>query len=178
MDEYKQYIHEKISQIPMHPTRMSESISIHISEAGFEAMKNDPEYEAWVLNDLRTGWAQPDRWAGVCGGAYSTIYYGATKEECHAEMWSAGYQNGSGKSLFDGRAKDSFGSAGQSRKTDGGADKKGAGKEKGAGRSQREGGDGKKRCTQAADVTVGKRGRIFRFRSGKIGDCGNSKCRL
>lgn len=108
MDDYKQYIHEKISQIPMHPTRMWENISIHISEAGFEAMKNDPEYEAWVLNDLRTGWAQPDRWAGVCGGAYSTICYGATKEECHAEMWSAGYQNGSGKSLFDGRAKDSF----------------------------------------------------------------------
>lgn len=108
MEEYKQYINDKISQIPMHPTRMSESISIHISEAGFEAMKNDPEYEAWVLNDLRTGWAQPDRWAGVCGGAYSTIYYGATKEECHAEMWSAGYQNGSGKSLFDSKAKDSF----------------------------------------------------------------------
>ena len=106
MDEYKQYIHERISQIPMHPTRMSENISIHISEAGFEAMKNDPEYEAWVLNDLRTGWAQPDIWSGVCGGAYSTIYYGATKEECHAEMWSAGYQNGSGKSLFDGRAKE------------------------------------------------------------------------
>lgn len=108
MEEYKQYIHDKISQIPMHPSRMSESISINISEAGFEAMKNDPEYEAWVLNDLRTGWAQPDRWAGICGGAYSTIYYGATKEECHAEMWSAGYQNGSGKSLFDSKAKDSF----------------------------------------------------------------------
>ena len=179
MDEYKQYIHEKISQIPMHPTRMSENISIHISEAGFEAMKNDPEYEAWVLNDLRTGWAQPDRWAGVCGGAYSTIYYGATKEECHAEMWSAGYQNGSGKSLFDGRTKDEFlGAQDRAEKTDGGADKKGAGKETGAGRSQCEGGDGKKRCTQAADVAVGKRGRIFRFRSGKIGGCGNSKCRL
>lgn len=108
MEEYKQYIHDQISQIPMHPTRMSESISINISEAGFEAMKNDPDYEAWVLNDLRTGWAQPDRWAGICGGAYSTIYYGATKEECHAEMWSAGYQNGSGKSLFDSKAKDRF----------------------------------------------------------------------
>lgn len=33
MEEYKQYIHDKISQIPMHPTRMSESISINISEA-------------------------------------------------------------------------------------------------------------------------------------------------
>ena len=108
MEEYKKYIHDKISQIPMHPSRMQESISINISEAGFEAMKNDPEYEEWVLNDLRTGWAQPDRWSGICGGAYSTIYYGATKEECHAEMWSAGYQNGSGKSLFDSKAKDSF----------------------------------------------------------------------
>jgi len=36
----------------MHPTRAGESISVTISEAGFEAMKNDPEYEAWekVIN--------------------------------------------------------------------------------------------------------------------------------
>ena len=53
MVEYKQYIYNKISQIPMHPTRAGESISVTISEAGFEAMKNDPEYEAWVLNLAR-----------------------------------------------------------------------------------------------------------------------------
>ena len=53
MEEYKQYIYNKISKIPMHPTRAGESISVTISEAGFEAMKNDPEYEAWVLNDLQ-----------------------------------------------------------------------------------------------------------------------------
>ena len=52
MVEYKQYIYNKISQIPMHPTRAGESISVTISEVGFEAMKNDPEYEAWekVIN--------------------------------------------------------------------------------------------------------------------------------
>ena len=55
MVEYKQYIYNKISQIPMHPTRAGESISVTISEAGFEAMKNNPEYEAWVLNDLQPG---------------------------------------------------------------------------------------------------------------------------
>lgn len=108
MEEYKQYIHNKISEIPRHPSRMQETISINISEAGFEAMKNDPDYEEWVLNDLRIGWAQPDRWAGICGGAYSTIYYGATREECHAEMWSAGYQNGNGKSLYESKSRDSF----------------------------------------------------------------------
>lgn len=108
MEEYKDYISEKISQIPMHPTRIGEFVSITISEAGFEAMKNNPEYEAWVLNDLKIGWSQPDKWAGVCGNAYSTIYYGASKEECHAEMWSAGYQNGNGKSLYNEKSQDSF----------------------------------------------------------------------
>ncbi len=108
MEEYKQYIYDKISQIPMHPTRASESISITISEAGFEAMKNDPEYEAWVLNDLQVGWSQPDKWSGICGGAFSTIYYGASKEECHAEMWSAGYNNGNGSKIFNDKSNNSF----------------------------------------------------------------------
>lgn len=108
MEEYKQYIYDKISQIPMHPTRASESISITISEAGFEAMKNDPEYEAWVLNDLQIGWSQPDKWSGICGGAFSTIYYGASKEECHAEMWSAGYKNGNGNKIFNDKSENSF----------------------------------------------------------------------
>lgn len=108
MEEYKQYIYNKISQIPMHPTRAGESVSVTISEAGFEAMKNDPEYEAWVLNDLQVGWSQPDRWSGICGGAFSTIYYGASKEECHAEMWSAGYNNGNGGKIFNDKSKNSF----------------------------------------------------------------------
>ncbi len=108
MEEYKQYIYNKISQIPMHPTRAGESISVTISEAGFEAMKNDPEYEAWVLNDLQVGWSQPDKWSGICGGAFSTIYYGASKEECHAEMWSAGYNNGNGGKTFNDKSKNSF----------------------------------------------------------------------
>ena len=108
MVEYKQYIYNKISQIPMHPTRAGESISVTISEAGFEAMKNDPEYEAWVLNDLQVGWSQPDKWSGICGGAFSTIYYGASKEECHAEMWSAGYNNGNGGKIFNDKSKNSF----------------------------------------------------------------------
>ena len=108
MEEYKQYIYNKISKIPMHPTRAGESISVTISEAGFEAMKNDPEYEAWVLNDLQVGWSQPDKWSGICGGAFSTIYYGASKEECHAEMWSDGYNNGNGGKIFNDKSKNSF----------------------------------------------------------------------
>lgn len=108
MEEYKQYLHDQISRIPRHPSRALESISIQITEAGFEAMKHDPEYEAWVLDDLKTGWAQPDPWAGICGGAYAVIHYGATKEECNACSWFPGYQNGNGENLFREKSKNSF----------------------------------------------------------------------
>ena len=27
----------------------------------------------------KLGWSQPDKWSGICGGAFSTIYYGASK---------------------------------------------------------------------------------------------------
>lgn len=54
------------------------------------------------------GWSQPDKWSGICGGAFSTIYYGASKEECHAEMWSDGYNNGNGGKIFNDKSKNSF----------------------------------------------------------------------
>lgn len=108
MEEYKQYLYSRISQIPRHPSRALESVSIHITEAGFEAMKKDPDYEAWVLDDLETGWAQPDPWAPLCGGAYSVIRYGAAKEECRTCSWFPGYQNGNGEKLFQEKSKDSF----------------------------------------------------------------------
>ena len=51
MEAYQQTIREKISQMPLSSTRQMEAISIQISDAAFERMKNDPDYEAWVLND-------------------------------------------------------------------------------------------------------------------------------
>lgn len=108
MEEYKQYIYDKISGMPMHPSRMQDNFSIHISEEGFEAMKNDPAYEAWVLQDIRRGFQQENAWAGICGGSFCISYYGATKEECHAQMWSKGYNNGKGESLYKLKSEKSF----------------------------------------------------------------------
>lgn len=45
LEEYKQYLYKQISQIPIHPTRSQESRSITITDAGFQALKNDPSYE-------------------------------------------------------------------------------------------------------------------------------------
>lgn len=108
IDEYKQYIHDKISEIPLNASRMGDHIAIDISEAGFEAMKNDPEYEEWVLDYLKRDFAVNNPWAGTCGGQYVIYKFGATKEEFHAQGWAAGYQNGKGKSIWEGKSKNSF----------------------------------------------------------------------
>ncbi len=81
LEEYKQYIRDKISRIPMHPSQMKNSVSIHISDAGFLAMKNDPEYEAWVLDTIRKDFSFQDPWNAVGSGRYVIHSFGATKEE-------------------------------------------------------------------------------------------------
>ena len=59
-----------------------------ISEEGYAAMKNDPEYEAWVLNNLRAFYSQPGGHFGSADKVYTNIYIGGTKEESYAETWS------------------------------------------------------------------------------------------
>lgn len=108
MEEYKEYISDCLSRIPMHPSQMQNSVAIHISDAGFEAMKNDPEYEEWVMEWLGKDFAFHDPWSGICGGHYVVHYIGATKEEYRGEGWYPAYQNGSGESLFNQKAKGSF----------------------------------------------------------------------
>ncbi|MCM1064512.1 MAG: hypothetical protein NC420_08595 [Eubacterium sp.] len=88
MEEYRQYIAQKIRQIPVHPSRRNEYISVTISEEGYAAMKNDPEYEAWVLNDLRSICSRPGFCFGSGDKVYTDISYGATKEECHTDTWT------------------------------------------------------------------------------------------
>ena len=111
MEEYKSHIFDEISSFRIDPSRSHDSYSINISDAGFEAMKNDPEYETWVLDYIKRDMAvAAPGWYTAMGGpsAYCVLNFGATKEERSGQMVSAGYQNGKGKSIFDSHSKDSF----------------------------------------------------------------------
>ncbi len=108
LEEYKSYIHDKISSMPLHPSQMNGSYSIQISEAGFEAMQNDPEYEKWVLDSIKTNFDFNDTWAPICGGCYCILVFGATEDEGYGQSWYPGYQNGNGGKIFDEKSKDSF----------------------------------------------------------------------
>lgn len=108
LDEYKQYIYEKISRIPMHPSQMMRSVCVHISDAGFEAMKKDPEYEKWVLDVLRKDFSYQDPWADVAGESFAVHRFGATRQEYRGDSWYLGFRGGRGGILYDEEAEESF----------------------------------------------------------------------
>ena len=87
MTEYKLYLYEKISALPVHPWNLQDYVAVFISDDGLEAMKNDPEYEAWVLDCLRKNFQACDPWGARCGGKFVIFHFGATKEECRVESW-------------------------------------------------------------------------------------------
>lgn len=49
MEEYKQFFTALMDSIPRDPSQKNDVEIWSISEKGWEQMKNDPEYEAWVL---------------------------------------------------------------------------------------------------------------------------------
>ena len=110
LDKYKNYIKGQISSFKWCSDKIGDSCSIDISDEGFKAMQNDPEYEKWVLNDLKTAFATPmSGWARSIGGTrYQVVHYGATKEECHSTSWWTGYQGGKGNEIRKEKSEGAF----------------------------------------------------------------------
>lgn len=106
MEEYKQYIYDEISEMYVHPSQSYHTVSIHITDAGFEAMKNDPEYEKWVLDTIRGNFSFYNPWRPLCGGTYSVEYFGATKKEYRGYSWSKNTQDS--RKAYRSKAEDTF----------------------------------------------------------------------
>lgn len=83
MEEYKSFINGLLNSIPFDSTRIYDKETISISDAGWEQMKNDSDYEAWVL-----GYTAGNRsvrnpffgWPGASGNVY-VEKFGASIEE-------------------------------------------------------------------------------------------------
>ncbi len=49
MDEYKEYITKVLDSIPFDASHLYDEETMFITDDGWEQMKNDPEYEVWVV---------------------------------------------------------------------------------------------------------------------------------
>ena len=85
LEEYKLYIYDQISRIPQDPSQAGWNWYVDISEAGFEAMKNDADYEAHVLDSIRRNFAAVDPFHS---STFSILHFGASEEESFGHSYS------------------------------------------------------------------------------------------
>ncbi len=85
LEEYRRYISNKISQMPVDQSNRLDTVSVRISDEGFEAMRGNPEYEQWVLDTIKGSFTARDPWSGMCGGKYVMLSFGETPEETRTE---------------------------------------------------------------------------------------------
>ena len=97
MQLFKKEFYEDLSKIVGHPT--VSNAAVNISDAAFQAMKNDPEYRAQVLSLL-----QRDLGASFAPRNCSImITVGTNLDQYRADSWPVGND-----SEFHSRSKDSF----------------------------------------------------------------------
>lgn len=89
LEEYAQYIYGQISELSRRNYSRGNSVFIYISEEGFRAMQNDPEYEAWVMENIREAYYYAGHRGGH-DGYHSAHFFGASKEEYRGQSWSYG----------------------------------------------------------------------------------------
>lgn len=87
MEEYRQYIYGRISQIALHPSQSGWQWHVEITDEGLEAMKNDPEYEEYVFHAVRANFSFRDPYQSW---NYSVLHFGATKEESYGQSFGGG----------------------------------------------------------------------------------------
>lgn len=103
--QYKQYIHELISQLPLHPSQEKWTYCISISDEGFMAMKNDPEYEKQVLDQIKASFSFYDPWKST---AFVVLQFDTPDKPPRSTIMSSAseeYKNKAKESFWERRAK-------------------------------------------------------------------------
>ncbi len=108
MSEYQSYISSLLGKIPFAPTRPYDEEAVFISEEGWEQMKNDPEYEAWVLGYTKINRSVPDPFFGMgSAGSYGIEHFGASIDEHNGHGYSKLYGGSASaaRSMFQAESK-------------------------------------------------------------------------
>lgn len=89
LEEYKQILRQKISELPIHPSQSRTQIAVNISDKAFEKMMQDPDYEKSMLALLERefGYAFPPNMAP----SYSVYNIGETLEDYNGMSMGSSY---------------------------------------------------------------------------------------
>jgi hypothetical protein len=112
LDEYKEYIHDKITNLYLNPLQGDVQYSIQISDEGFERMQKEPEYEKYVLNSIQSN-MKFTPYIPFSGATYISLYYDKDISKEHGYGYTLGSEynnplcaNSTKKSFWEKTAKE------------------------------------------------------------------------
>ena len=103
MDEYKHYIYGILDKIPFDSSQVRDIQFIDITGKGWEQMKNDPKYEAWVVGYFKVDRSVHIPFANMPGYEPSihTEHFGASIDEHLGQSYPASRSTGGEKDSED-----------------------------------------------------------------------------
>ena len=94
MAEYRQTLYSKLQTLPYHSSNQLDTTQISISDAGIRRMMEDPEYEKWVTDQVKTIFSERDPWSSLAGGKFIMMRFGAEEADLKITMERAGFPGG------------------------------------------------------------------------------------
>ena len=91
---YRQLIADRIQNMPYNFSNDLDTTMISISDAGIERMMKEPEYETWVLKQIKGLFMRYDPFRGLAGGKMNIIRIEAAEEDLRITTERAGFPNG------------------------------------------------------------------------------------
>lgn len=103
MDEYKSYIYGILDKLPYDSSQLRDTQFIDITEKGWEQMKNDPKYEAWVVGYFKVDRSVRNPFANYPGvePRIHTEHFGASIEEHIGQSYPRSMSKGTEKDSED-----------------------------------------------------------------------------
>ena len=90
--EFREKMSEVIGSIPHHPTRPYDEETVLISEEGWENMKKDPDYAAWVVGLLKEDRSTSNPFFAMGDkGSFVVQHFGASPDDYHGIGFSKIY---------------------------------------------------------------------------------------
>lgn len=89
MSDFKDAINDTVRRIPFHETRPYDEETVLISEEGWESMKRDSDYTAWVIGFLKEDRMVASPYTGKGDkGSYCVHEFGRSPEDYHGHGFS------------------------------------------------------------------------------------------
>ena len=92
--EYRMYLNDRLQNLSFDSSNRMDTTIISFSDAGIRRMKDDHEYEEWVVSQVKALFSSNDPFSTLAGGKFIIMRFGENESDLSINVERAGFPNG------------------------------------------------------------------------------------